>query len=241
MFPLQKLCFLTENLHNCFVDDAHKFLRREEVLVLLQELSELSFELTYDWERHLCNISLGDKVAQLRLPITVKFDTRSIDASNNVKYVMLLVQTGSASIGVFEGEKCLEHKVLSAYMVRKKQGKSQLKHLKTKGKSRAGSRVRLAKTLEFFENINDRLTRHFNEHEFERIAFSCSKILMPYLFNSKVSTPFDKKDNRIYRIPKHLHQPNYEVMLGMQRFMNKGQLTFKEGEFSELISLVDHL
>jgi hypothetical protein len=99
----------------------------------------------------------------------------------------------------------------------------------------------LAKTLEFFENINLRLTRYNEENEFERIAFSCSNILMPYLFKSKVSTPFDKKDERIYRIPKHLHQPTFEVMLGMQRFLNKGELIFDPEENPEVAELITHL
>ena len=56
-------------------------------------------------------------------------------------------------------------------MVRKKRGVSQIKHLKTKGKSRAGSRVRLAETEEFFENINGRLQDYFEEHgmKYEKI------------------------------------------------------------------------
>jgi hypothetical protein len=106
--------------------------------------------------------------------------------------------------------------------------------LKTKGKSRAGSRVRLASTLEFFEEINLRLQSHFATFEFERIAMSCSKILIPYLYGAKESTPFDKKDGRIYKIPKHLHQPNFEVMLGMQKYLNKAELVFDADVFSQL-------
>ena len=52
-----------------------------------------------------------------------------------------------------------------------------------------------------------------------------------------MTTPFDKKDERIYRIPKHLHQPNYEVMLGMQRYLNKAELVFDELKKSELNTL----
>ncbi|OEK05552.1 hypothetical protein BFP71_11380 [Roseivirga misakiensis] len=182
------------------------------------------YQAGYDFDKHQFLFTNTATEFKLRLPITIKVNEGNIDPDYQVKYLMLLVQTGSAAVGVFEGETCLEHKVLSAYMVRKKQGKSQLKHLKTKGKSRAGSRVRLAKTLIFFEQINERITRHIKENEFDRIAFSCSKILMPHLFNSKVPTPFDRKDERIYKIPKHLHQPNFEVMLGMQRFLNKAEL-----------------
>ncbi|MBO3697841.1 hypothetical protein J4E76_05230 [Fabibacter sp. E12] len=205
------------------------------------EMDKTDFSCQYDHEKHSYFFDNGSDEFQLRLPITIKISPEGIVSESEVKYLMLLVQTGSASIGVFQGEKCLEHKVFTAYMVRKKQGVSQIKHLKTKGKSRAGSRVRLAKTLLFFEDINERLTRHFKENEFDRIAFSCSKILMPYLFGSKVTTPFERKDERIYKIPKHLHQPNFEVMLGMQRFLNKGELIYDAKSFPEVESSLNHL
>ncbi len=196
---------------------------------------------SYDFQKHSLYFGREGSEFQLRLPVTIKVSADKTLSDSEVKYLMLLVQTGSASVGIFQGDKCLEHKVFSAYMVRKKQGTSQIKHLKTKGKSRAGSRVRLAKTLLFFEDINTRLIRHFKEHEFDRIAFSCSKILMPYLFGSKVVTPFDRKDERIYKIPKHLHQPNFEVMLGMQRFLNKGEVIYDQKTFPELEETLDHL
>ena len=60
--------------------------------------------------------------------------------------ILLLRANGNAALGYFEEGKILNHKVIRKYMVRKKQGKSQLKHLNSKGKSRAGSRVRLQQT-----------------------------------------------------------------------------------------------
>lgn len=215
------------------------FYDRNQLPAVLQKLDKKGYAPAYDYEKHrfdLTHEGTGSE-AFLRLPITVGYEGSELMLDTKVTYVMVLVQSGSASIGVFKDEHCLEHKVYGSYMVRKKQGKSQIKHLKTKGKSRAGSRVRLASTLEFFENINTRLQGHFNQHEFDRITMSCSKILIPYLFNSKVPTPFDKRDERIYRIPKHLHQPNYEVMLGMQRYLNKAELVFDEASNSELIAL----
>lgn len=219
----------------------HHFLNRTSTINVINSIDELGLTKHYDFEKHAFYYEKDGEQFQFRLPITLGVKNDVIDEAHIVKYLMLLVQTGSSAIGVFEGEKCLEHKVLSAYMVRKKQGKSQIKHLKTKGKSRAGSRVRLAKTLEFFENINERITRHIDENEFDRIAFSCSKILMPYLFGSKVPTPFEKKDPTIYRIPKHLHQPNFEIMLGMQRFLNRGELIFDEKVFPEVKDSINEL
>jgi hypothetical protein len=215
----------------------HLFYDRSELPDVIHDLGKKGIALEYDFDKHRFELTSdkGESGAYLRLPITLPVKGETLRPAMEVTYLMLLVQSGSASIGVFRGEQCLEHKVFGAYMVRKKQGKSQIKHLKTKGKSRAGSRVRLASTLEFFENINSRMQGHFEQYEFDRIALSCSKILTPYLFNSKVSTPFDKRDHRIYRIPKHLHQPNYEVMLGMQRYLNKAELVFEETRMPELI------
>ncbi|MCE7990782.1 MAG: hypothetical protein HEP71_02330 [Roseivirga sp.] len=212
------------------------FYDRNQLPEVLQELEQKGHILDYNYEKHRFELTDENAAsgASLRLPITMFYEKQVFVPEKSLVYVMVLVQSGSASIGVFEDEKCLEHKVFGSYMVRKKQGKSQIKHLKTKGKSRAGSRVRLASTIEFFENINTRLQGHFDQYQFDRIALSCSKILIPYLFNSKIPTPFDKRDERIYKIPKHLHQPNYEVMLGMQRYLNKAELVFDEERNPEL-------
>lgn len=212
------------------------FYDRYQLPEVLQDLGRKGYKLDYDYDKHRFELTgeNSDSGAYLRLPITMGYEMEYLLSEKPVVYVMVLVQSGSASIGVFEDEQCLEHKVFGSYMVRKKQGKSQIKHLKTKGKSRAGSRVRLASTIEFFENINTRLQGHFDEYKFDRIALSCSKILIPYLFNSKVPTPFDRRDERVYKIPRHLHQPNYEVMLGMQRYLNKGELVFDEMRNPEL-------
>lgn len=212
------------------------FFDRSEISETLKKVKELGFQTHYDFDKHRIELRLErhDREAFLRLPITLACNQNLVlDFEREVTYLMLLVQSGSASIGVFKGEECLAHKVFGAYMVRKKQGKSQIKHLKTKGKSRAGSRVRLASTLEFFENINLRLQDHFKEYEFDRIAMSCSKILIPYLFGAKEGTPFDKKDKRLYKIPKHLHQPNFEVMLGIQKYLNKAELVYDEEFFTQ--------
>ena len=216
------------------------FFDRDQVPEVLASIQDLGFTRHYDFEKHRIELSLPNqnREAFFRLPLTLPCDENlKLDFDTELLYLMLLVQSGSAAIGVFRGEKCLAHKVYGAYMVRKKQGKSQIKHLKTKGKSRAGSRVRLASTLEFFENINLRLQDHFTEYEFDRIAISCSKILIPYLFGSKEITPFDKKDERLYKIPKHLHQPNFEVLLGMQKYLNKAELVYDEEFFQQFESI----
>lgn len=197
---------------------------------LLQQLQQEGKPYTYNREKHRLALldEAGNELLYFRLPISVPAPGTAAIAQ--VNYVILLIQAGNCAMGYFENGVNLNHKVFRSYMVRKKQGKSQIKYLKTKGKSRAGSRVRLGETAEFFENINGRLQEYFQEHEIHRIAISCSKTLLPYLYNSKVATPFDKHDERLYKIPRHIHTPIYEVMLDANRYLQRGELVYSQAE-----------
>ena len=160
-----------------------------------------------------------------RMPITVISPEAYYDyPEDRANYVMVIIRSGIATVGYFEDGQNMDHKVFRAYMVRKKQGKSQIKYLKTKGKSRAGSRVRLAASLEFFEDINKRLTVYFDNHHIDRIALSCPVTLIPYFYGSKIPTPFEKGDGRIYKIPKHIQEPTYGSLLDTNRFLLAGEL-----------------
>lgn len=201
---------------------------------LLENILHSPFPFVYDYKKHRVVITddTGNELVYFRLPIVLPplGKEASHDDENKVNYVILLIQAGSCAMGYFEDGINLDHKVFRAYMVRKKQGMSQVKYLKTKGKSRAGSRVRLGETMVFFENINERLQEYFEEHEIHRIAISCSKVLIPYLYNSKVATPFDKKDKRLFKIPQHIHTPIYEVLMDTNRFLLKGELIYEESQ-----------
>ncbi|MFD2247510.1 hypothetical protein [Pontibacter ruber] len=215
----------------------NRFLPKDKATDLLRTIRESSLRTAYDPEKHRLALLDENRNEQLyfRLPITVPAPGNDKPAEKaQVNYVILLIQSGNCALGYFENGRNLDHKVFRSYMVRKKQGKSQIKYLKTKGKSRAGSRVRLGETVEFFENINGRLQEYFEDHEVHRIAISCSKTLIPYLFGSKVATPFDKNDPRLFKIPRHIHTPIYEVMLDANRFLQRGELIYEEAQ-SELV------
>jgi hypothetical protein len=210
----------------------NRFLPGAHAAKLLHTLLHAPSKTAYDPEKHRLTLfnDTGEEQLHFRLPITLPAPGSAIpdEGGNQHHYVILLIQSGNCAIGYFENGECLDHKVFRSYMVRKKQGKSQIKYLKTKGKSRAGSRVRLGETIEFFENINERLQAYFEEHAVHRIAISCSKTLIPFLYGSKVKTPFDKNDPRLFRIPKHIHTPIYEVLLDANRFLQRGELIFEE-------------
>ncbi|WP_299824816.1 hypothetical protein [uncultured Pontibacter sp.] len=220
----------------------NRFLSKSSSMELIRAVQALPIQTVYDQEKHRLALldAAGNEQVFFRLPLTLSYSAEGqLQDDAVVNYVILLIQSGNCALGYFEDGVNLDHKVFRSYMVRKKQGKSQIKYLKTKGKSRAGSRVRLGETVEFFENINERLQSYFEEHEVHRIAISCSKTLIPYLYSSKVATPFAKSDPRLYKIPKHIHTPIYEVMLDANKFLQRGELIYDEAQqqfVSELLN-----
>lgn len=138
-------------------------------------------------------------------------------------YLLLVLRAnGNAAIGYFENGKILNHKVIRKYMVRQKQGKSQIKHLKTRGKSRAGSRVRLEQTIEFAEEINQKLIDWETEGA-ERILVSSSIDVWNLLFKVDVLPPFEKRDMRLRKVPYHIPTATFAELKKAARQITWGQ------------------
>ena len=78
-------------------------------------------------------------------------------------------------------------------MVRKKQGKAQLKYLSSKGKSRAGSRIRLAQTEKFLTEIGVWSATAEKQFDFRDVYYSCQPVLWGMLFKDKYGLPFRKE------------------------------------------------
>lgn len=178
---------------------------------MVDKITSAEVNHAYDYKKHTIVLmdDNQDPMGQIRLPLHVMFDNQLNILTESACALYLSIESGNAALQVMEGNVCSYHTTFSAYMTRKKQGMSQIKYLNKKGKSRAGSRVRLAKTLEFFENINTSLNSCFESFKIDRIALQCDASLIPYLHNSKVPCPFDKKDERLYKIPLHIPQSNF--------------------------------
>lgn len=179
-------------------------------------------------------------IFKFRLPLT--FPVISTQLSEYIEeideipgsYVIILIQSGHCSIGFYEYDELIDHKVIQKYMVRKKQGKSQITYLNKKGKSREGSRLRLANTKAFFEEINDRLS-YYDFDDIERIIMSCPKSLIPLLFQSKVKTPFNKKDPRLIKVPIDVKKPNHQELIKINKFSHFGFLDVYQDDLFEKI------
>ncbi len=195
----------------------------------------------YDYKKHLIVLENEQKesLGYIRLPLHWKLDNSLNVLDENPIIFYVTIESGNAAICVQEGKTTVYHTTFSAYMTRKKQGYSQIKYLNKKGKSRAGSRVRLAATFEFFESINTKLTSLMEEYEVDRIALNCTPTLIPYLHQSKVACPFGKKDERLYKIPLHLPQSNYTNLLNTIKKLMAPMLFYDEKFARQLHRIVE--
>lgn len=128
-------------------------------------------------------------------------------------YYLLMVQLGAAALGYAEEGEFIAHKAIKKYMKRQKRGKAQIGYLKTRGKSKAGSRIRLANTERFFEEINERV-RDWEElyDSPEYIFISATPNVWGMMYQAEPSPPFRKKDPRIRRVPFDVGVPDFRQL-----------------------------
>lgn len=206
--------------------------------VLTQSLAEKlifdsksrNFNLTLEPKKHQLIIENGQEwLAKLYLPWTLEWtEKKEIKAKPDPHFSLVLIKAGQAVTGYFHRGELLDHRVFRAYMVRQKQGKSQIKHLKTKGKSRAGSRIRLAETEHFFEEINERLNSYSNQYPIDFWGISCAKTMWPYYFSSAVSPPFSPKEESLIELPVHIDQASFEELKAVGELLQKFHLILSD-------------
>lgn len=195
-----------------------------QALLLVNQADEKGWEIRYLPEKH--QLLLENKVswlAKLFLPWTMTWlPEGKFQVQEDVHYCLTLVRAGQASLGYFHQGKLLDHKVFRGYLVRQKQGKSQFKYLKTKGKSRAGSRIRLEETLVFFKEINERLQVYAKQYPLNFWGLGCAKTMWPLLFDGEVKPPFSSKSAELIELPYPFTKGSYEELqeleLRLQQF-----------------------
>ncbi len=181
---------------------------------LIAECSKLGYIGSYQAERHQWVIENTEGwLVKLFLPWNSRVDNIGrLLPKDDYHLALVMIRAGIATTGYFHNGVMQDHKIFRAYMVRKKQGKSQIKHLKTKGKSRAGSRVRLGESEEFFEEINRRLAVYAANFPIDHWGISCSKTLLPFFFESHTSPPFSRDQTNLFTIPFHVQEPNFGTL-----------------------------
>ncbi|RIW15629.1 hypothetical protein D0X99_09360 [Algoriphagus lacus] len=207
-----------------------KVLSQSSAEKLISDSKSRNFNLTFEPKKHQLIIDNGqDWLAKLYLPLTVDWTgNREIKSKADPHFSLVLIKAGQAVTGYFHRGELLDHRVFRAYMVRQKQGKSQIKHLKTKGKSRAGSRIRLSETEHFFEEINERLTSYSNQYPIDFWGISCAKTMWPYYFSSAVPPPFSPKEESLIELPVHIAQASFEELKVVGELLQKFHLILSD-------------
>lgn len=198
---------------------------------LLSQAQQQGFSSAYLPEKHQWQISSSTEwLVRINLPWDVIPDASGLLKKKDDHHLgLVMIRAGIAVTGYFHNGKMLDHKVFRAYMVRQKQGKSQIKYLKTKGKSRAGSRVRLGETEDFFREINERLTTYEKNFPIDTWGMSCAKTLFPYFFSSEPAPPFLKNQGNLFSIPFHVQHPGLETLELMHKKLNQFHGLISEG------------
>lgn len=219
----------------CGMDAAEKSISfdPDEILPQLAAWAEDGYYLEGIPDKHTVLAQQEERSYYLRLPMMWPpptgrpFDLPAYTAAlpdESPPYLLMLVQLGAAAIGVWEDGEWAAHKAIKKYMKRHKRGKAQISYLNTRGKSKAGSRVRLANTVAFFEEINERLHDWEELYAPEAILVSCTAQVWGLLFQAKTPPPFEKKDPRLRRVPHNVHIPDFAELQRIQHLVAQGWL-----------------
>jgi len=135
--------------------------------------------------------------------------------------VVVLVRAGATALGVWKDGELLGHKVIKRYVVRGK-GKAQPMHLKTKGKSRYGSRLRLQGYKAQLEETIGRLSEWREEYgKPDQFLLSCGKRLLGDLRQMDPPLPADPEP---VRIPFEVRESSFEELLRIRKRTEWGRI-----------------
>ena len=137
-------------------------------------------------------------------------------------HILLLIQAGQTAMGFWKGGELVHHKVIRKYVVRGK-GRAQPLHLKTRGKSRYGSRLRLREAQDQLLETVALLSAWLEEStEVPAVHYSCPVRLWADLFRTDPPPSLPKSE--AFRIPHHVHRPNHAELLRVHRLLSQGEL-----------------
>ncbi|GJP30188.1 hypothetical protein CLOM_g22956 [Closterium sp. NIES-68] len=125
--------------------------------------------------------------------------------------MVALLCADSAALAIFHQGKLAQHKVITAYTVRAKQGRSQLAQQRGKGAGRmsAGAAVRARETRRLFSQVVERCVAwEADIKQCERIFFTGDVRAWNEVFACHApAMPVGRKDGRWVKVPFHVHRP----------------------------------
>jgi hypothetical protein len=137
---------------------------------------------------------------------------------------VVLLQAGAMAVGYWDGDTLLAHKAEKRYVVRGN-GKAQPLHLRSKGKSRYGSRLRLQNWKRLLATVQERLRDWWREFgQPEQVFLAMGDRTAVALVAAKPGLPFALSDPGVRRLPVHVHVPDHEELLAVDRWLCSGRL-----------------
>lgn len=143
-------------------------------------------------------------------------------------HVVVLMQAGASVLGLWRDDALLRHRSIKKYVVRGR-GKAQTTYLKTKGKSRYGSRLRLAQAKELLEETGQLLTEWARgEGGFRAVYYSCPVRNWTELFKCRTPPPFAPGELYVRKIPLDVDRPSHEELLRVREVITRGRVVIEE-------------
>lgn len=178
----------------------------------------------------------ADRSGRLRLPLAGPrarpgeqvgdyFERLSGDAAEHDEcQLVLLLRAGAMAFGCWQGRELVQHKAVRKYVVRGS-GKAQSTHLKTRGKSRYGSRLRLQNWRSLLGETNERVADCEQQFgPFQRIFFGVPVRVFSELFEADPKPAFGRDAGELQRIPMHVHRPDHEELLRVRAWLARGRV-----------------
>ena len=138
--------------------------------------------------------------------------------------LVLLLRAGAMAFGCWRGDALLQHKAVRKYVVRGS-GKAQSTHLKTRGKSRYGSRLRLQNWRSLLAETNERVADCLAQFgPADRIFYATPVRVFSDLFEADPKPPFSRDANELQKVPIHVHRPDHEELLRVRAWLMRGSV-----------------
>ena len=136
--------------------------------------------------------------------------------------LVLLMRAGAMSFGCWRGQELVQHKAVRKYVVRGN-GRAQSTHLKTRGKSRYGSRLRLQNWRSLLAETNERVAACQEQFgPFDRIFHAVPVRVFSDLFLAEPAPPFSRDAKELQKVPIHVHRPDHEELLRVRAWLLRG-------------------
>ncbi|MEY3160939.1 MAG: hypothetical protein RIT25_930 [Planctomycetota bacterium] len=143
-------------------------------------------------------------------------------------HVLLLLRAGASAVGWWDGLELVRHKAFKRYVVRGT-GKAQPTHLKTRGKSRYGSRLRLQNWERQLGETSERLGEWWREFGAPSRVFVALPVRLRAEFAAaEPQPPFAFDDPEVVPVPFHVHQPDHAELLRVHALLGAGTVALRE-------------